>query len=187
MVGAHSEVRMSSSRIGIRRGRQLIGVLGLALACGLTSASAADTHSSPEDRARFVSITRSLEDAPLNPNLTADRAWALSWLTDAPDVSVNVCLASLGDMAQGKYPYDSQIVLQYTFSMAALVIEHPETVNDPNAQQLAGAEGALNAYRAILKDKPDAKSPELEALLETRTRGELSDFVRKAAVHCSGK
>ena len=98
-----------------------------------------------------------------------------------------VCLTSLGDMAKSKYPYDGEIVLQYTFSMAALVIEHPETVNDPNAQQLAGAEGALNAYRAILRDKPDAKSPALEALLETRTRGELPDFVRKAAIRCSAK
>ena len=178
---------MSSSRIGFRCARRLIGVLGLASVCGLTPVSAADMRSSPGDRERFVSITRNLEEAPLNPNLKADRAWALSWLTDAPDVSVNVCLASLGDMAQSKYPYDGQIVLQYTFSMAALVIEHPETVNDPNAQQLAGAEGALNAYRAILRDEPDAKSPTLEALLETRTRGELPDFVRKAAIRCSAK
>jgi hypothetical protein len=178
---------MSSSRIGLRCARQLIGVLalGLALVCGLTPASAADTRSSPEDRERFVSITRNLEEVPLNPNLKADRAWALSWLTDAPDVSVNVCLASLGDMDQSEYPYAGEIVLQYTFSMAALVIEHPET--DPNAQQLAGAEGALNAYLAILRDKPDAKSPALEALLETRTRGELPDFVRKAAIRCSAK
>ncbi len=178
---------MSNSRIGFRCARQLIGALGLALVCGLTPASAADTRSSPEDRERFVSITRNLEEAPLNPNLTADRAWALSWLTDAPDVSVNVCLASLGDIDQSKYPYASQLVLQYMFSMAALVIEHPQTVNDPNAQQLAGAEGALNAYLAILRDKPDAKSPALEALLETRTRGELPDFVRKAAIGCLAK
>ncbi len=180
---------MSRGRIGFRCGQPLIGVLalGLALVCRLTPASAADTHSSLQDRARFVSITRSLEEAPLKPSLKPDRDWALSWLTDAPDIAVNVCLDSLGEVTKSNYPYAPEIVLQYTFSMAALVIEHPETTNDPNAQQLAGVEGALKAYRSILRDKPDAKSSDLEALLETRTRGELPDFIRTATSRCSAK
>ena len=37
-------------------------------------------------------------------------------------------------------------------SIAAFVIEHPETTNDPNAEQMAGVEGALNAYRSIDKN-----------------------------------
>jgi hypothetical protein len=180
---------MSSSRIGSRCVPQVIGALalGLALVFGLTPAIAADAHSSPADRARFVSITRTLEDAPLLPSLQPDREWALQWLTEAPDVSVSICSASLGGVVQSKYPYAGKVLLQYMFSMAALVIEHPETAKDPNAQQLAGVEGALRTYRSVLRDKPEAKSPDLEALLATQTRGELPDFLRKASASCAAK
>jgi len=155
------------------------------LVCGLTPASAVETRSSPGDRERFVSITQNLEEAPLKPSLKADREWALRWLTDAPDVTVKVCAAPLGGLVQSNYPYASEIVVQYMFAMAALIVEHPEARNDPGRQQLAGVEGALNAYRSILRDKPEAKSAALETLLETRTRGELPGFVQKASDRCS--
>ena len=178
---------MSSWGIGFRWARQAMGALALAAALvfGATPASASDERSSPEDRRRFVSVTRSLEQAPLAPGLKADREWALAWLTDAPDVTVTVCANLWGGMLKSNYPYAGEIALQNMFSMAALVIERPETANDPNAQQLAGVEGALNAYRSILADKPKAKSPALESLLQAQSRGELPDFVRKAWTRCS--
>lgn len=179
---------MSNSRIAIRCARPLIAMmaLGFAWAAGLAPAIAADGRSSPEDRARFVAITHKLEAAPLQPDARADRAWAVSWLTEAPDISVTVCLTSLG-FTDEHYPYSGEILLQYAFSMATLVIEHPETARDLNAQQLAGAEGALRAYRSILGTQPDAKSPALDALLETQARGELPAFIGKDAEHCTAK
>jgi hypothetical protein len=178
---------MSSGGIGFRYGRQLTGALALvvALVCGSTPTCASDARSSPEDRQRFVSVTRNLERAPLKPGLKTDREWALRWLTEAPDVSVTICSTVLGDLVKSDYPYAGEIVLQNMFSMAAFTIEHPQTANDPNAQQLAGAEGALNAYRSILVDKPNARSPALEDLLQTQSRGELPDFIRKAWMRCS--
>src|SRR3954462_7914489 len=161
---------MSSSRIGAL-------VLGAALAWGAPGI-ASDTHSSPEDRARFVSITHSLEQAPLKPGAKADREWALAWLTEAPDISVTLCSEMLGGLVRSKYPYVGEVMLQDSFSMAAFMIEHPEAANDPNAQQLAGMEGALTVYRSILRDKPEARSKDLETLLQTQSRGELPDFVR---------
>jgi hypothetical protein len=180
---------MSSSRFESRWIRRLIGALalGVALACGLAPALASGAHSSPEDRQRFVSITRNLEQAPLNPALKPDREWALEWLTKAPDVTVAICAEPLPGVVESKYPYAGEILFQDMFSMGAFAIEHPEAANDPNAQQLAGVEGALNAYRSILRDKPDAKFPALETLLQTQSRGELPDFVRKALIRCSAK
>ena len=180
---------MLAKWIEIRRSRRLIvaTVVGVALVCGLMPASATDTRPAPEDRARFVSIARNLEEAPLKPNLKADREWALSWLTDAPDISVTVCADPLGGLVQSDYPYASEVVVQYMFSMAASIIEHPNTTNDPYAQQLAGVEGALTAYQSILAEKPEAKSTVLEGLLQTRTQGELPSFVRKAFDSCSAK
>jgi hypothetical protein len=180
---------MLNQRIELRSARRLMGVLAvfLSVACGMAPASAAETNSSPEDRARFVSITRSMEEAPLKPSLKADREWALDWLTEAPDVSVTVCADPLGGLVQSNYSYASEIVVQYMFSMGASIIEHPDRKNDPYAQQLAGVESALIAYQAILREKPEARSPALDGLLQTRTRGELPGFVRKAFDNCSAK
>jgi hypothetical protein len=71
--------------------------------------------------------------------------------------------------------------------MAAFIIENPGKSNDPDTQQLAGVEGTLNAYRSIRIARPEDKSPALEKLLGTQSRGELPAFVRKAYLHCSAK
>lgn len=166
--------------------RMTAGLMGmLALVCGASPALGADGQSTSEDRARFVSVTHSLEAEPLNPALNADRRWAMQWLADAPDISVNMCLDELGGLTKSKYPYAGDLTFQYAFSMAALINEHPEAVQDENAQQLFGLESALTAYRAILKDKPKARSPEFDALLATQAKGELPDFARKALARCS--
>ena len=70
----------------MRANRIVTLALGVAMVCEVSPASAEDAASSVEDREGLVSIARSLERAPLDPNLKADRAWALEWLTEAPDV-----------------------------------------------------------------------------------------------------
>ena len=69
--------------------------------------------------------------------------------------------------------------------MAAFAIEHPQNADDPNATQLAGVEGALTAYRSILRDKPKAKSSILDDLLQTQAEGGLPAHVREALVACA--
>jgi len=178
---------MLSRRIELQYAKRLVAVLALGLAMVGNPASAADSTSSPRDRARFVSITRAMEAAPLKPTLKADRDWALQWLTDAPDISVAVCADPLNGMVQGNYVYGGEILIQYMFSIGASIIEHPDTANDRYAQQLAGVESALVAYQAILKEKPEVRSPALDGLLQTRAQGKLSGFVRKAFDSCLAK
>jgi len=180
---------MSGSRVqsGFFRGAVAAFALGAALACALTPAFGAEPRTSAADRQRFVSVTRSLEEAPLKAGARDDRAWALEWLTNAPDVDVTLCGEPLPGLALSKYEYRPEIVVQDAFSMAAFIIEHPEAARDPAATQLAGVEGALKAYRSILRDKPNARSRELDAVLQIQSRGELAEFVRKAWISCSTK
>lgn len=175
--------------IEFKGARQLFAALALTLSlvCGLPAASAQDTHSSIEDRQRFVSITRDIEKAPLDSSLKAHRAWAVRWLTDAPDITVTVCSDSLAGVVLSEYPYSTEILVQYMFSMAAGIIEDPEMRNDKILEQLTGVEGALSAYRSILRHKPEARSPTLDDLIETQIRGELIEFVGKAYASCKAK
>lgn len=141
-------------------------------------------HSSPADLRRFVAVAQDLERAPFGPSAEADRAWALEWLTDAPDVSVDVCLEPLGGGPEKGYPHGPEVVVQYMLSMAAFLIQHPEKVNDPEAQQLAGVEGALTSYKSILASEPKAKSATLEKMGKVQAQGQLPGFVRKAYLRC---
>ena len=157
------------------------------LACAAPAFAQSNAHSSLEDRQRFVSIVHSLEHTPLDPGARDDRAWALQWLMDAPDVSVTICAGPLTKMSEKDYVHSPEITFQYSVAMGAFIIENPEKSKDPDAQQLAGVESALNAYRVMRTAQPDDKSPALEKLLGLQSKGELPGFVHKAFVRCVAK
>lgn len=147
-------------------------------------------QSSAKDQQRFVTIVRQLEQAPLDRKLRGDRAWAIQWLTDAPDISVSACLTPLGSLSDENYAYAAELTVQYILGMGAFIIENPAKASDIDAQQLAGVESALVAYRAIRQSQPDKQSPALEKLVAMQSSGELPKFVGEAYRQCqagSGK
>ncbi|MEO6214449.1 MAG: hypothetical protein ABIO86_00340 [Sphingomonas sp.] len=165
----------------------LPAVLLALLACAAPSFAQSDAQSSPEDRQRLVSIAHSLERAPLDPGLQEDRSWAITWLTDAPDVTVNLCPDAIPGVLEKDYAHNPEILVQYMVAMGAFIIENPGKSNDPDAQQPAGVESTLNAYRVMRTAQPDDKSPALEKLLGLQSKGELLDFVHKAFLRCRAK
>jgi hypothetical protein len=165
----------------------LLTALLALLACTSPALAQTKAQSSPEDRQRFIAIVHNLEAAPLNPRLREDRAWAMRWLTAAPDVTVSACLEPLGGVTDKNYAYSSEIVVQYMFAMAVFILENPAKSGDPDAEQLAGVEGALKAYQALRTAKPGDKSSALDKLLGLQGRGELPGFVQKAHRSCMAK
>lgn len=137
--------------------------------------------STPEERQRFVTLTHKMEDAPLDESLRSEREWALTWLVQIPDITVNICTAPLGDYMKKKYKYAPEITIQLTFSSGAFIIEHPDRAKDGYAQCLAGVEGALKAYQSILKVKPDAHSKALDELLDKQRNGKLAEHVQNVS------
>lgn len=165
---------------------QLAVLLSL-LGCAVPAFAQTPAQSSPEDRQRLVSIVRSLERTPLEPSLRSERAWAIQWLTDAPDVSVTMCADPLGGIPDKAFVQGPEIIVQYMLGMAAFLVENPGKSNDADAQQLAGVESALAAYRSIRAVQPSNLSPQLEKLLARQSRGELPGFVHKAYLQCLKK
>ena len=150
---------------------------------GVANAQTGDKRgpSTPEERERFVKIVHKLEQSPLDKNLYPERAWALQWLVEVPDINVDVCTAPLGDFMKSNYKYASLIEGQFTFSMGVFVIEHLGKPADDVSSLVAGVEGALNAYKSILKSDPDAGSKALDNLLTKQRDGKLADFVRDSS------
>jgi len=160
----------------------IFAVIGLA-AMGVSMSMSQDQpkrgSSTPEERKRFVAIAHKMEDAPLDPSLRKERDWALHWMVDIPDINVNPCPELLGNFLESRYRYKAEINGQVAFSMAAFMIEHPDKIGDIVATNTAALEGALKAYRSILRIEPTAQSSFMEALAEQQSEGKLTEYVRE--------
>ena len=140
--------------------------------------------STPEERARAVQTAKSLQAAPLSPNLQGDREWLVKWLIEIPDISVKMCTTFLGDLGDSKSGYPGAVIATMLASEAAFVIEHPEKAKDVEAIYLAGVDGALHAYDAIHKKEMSYRLPHLDDLIQKRDQGKLSDYVHSTAKKC---
>lgn len=140
--------------------------------------------STPEERAKAVSIARALETEPLGKQAKEQRRWIVTWLIEVSDISVKACNNLLGPAGEGKKSYDSELFGQTLASAAAFVITNPDKAKDDIAVYGAALEGALKAYEAILKAEPKAKRPFLDDLLVKREQGQLAGYVREAAMRC---
>ncbi|HEV2913678.1 MAG TPA: hypothetical protein VGX92_10390 [Pyrinomonadaceae bacterium] len=143
--------------------------------------------STPEERAKAVQLTRALEADPLARDSKDARRWLVTWLTDVPDITVTICPDYLRPIFNQDKNYAPDLFFQMTFSSAAFIIEHPDQANDAVAVNLAGVEGTLKAYEAILKAKPKARWPFLDELIERRSKGTLEEYVREInTTKCKG-
>lgn len=144
--------------------------------------------STPEERDTAVKAARSLEADPFHKEAKKMREWFTLWLIEVRDIHVELCSEYLGPLAGSEKNYATEIFGQIMFASAAFIIEHPDQANDRVAVNLAGVEGALRVYEAILKTKPKAKWEFLDGLLAKRERGELMGYVQEITqTKCKGK
>lgn len=140
--------------------------------------------STAEERARFVALAHKLEQTPLDKSLYADKEWALKWIDEVPDITVDICPMVLGrDFIGSRYMYANQVMGQVIFGNVVFLIEHPDKKSDRVAQYTAGVESALKAYKGILRADPVTSRP-LEELLRVQSEGKLADFVKTASKDC---
>jgi hypothetical protein len=168
--------------------KTILVALGLLSICLLARAQDQQDQkrppSTPEERKRFVTLVHKLEKTPLDLSLNPEVKWALDWLDDIPDVTVNICFDPLGHFAAEDYRYDSRIRGLFVLGMGVYLLEHPQKAADNTAIYLAGVESALKAYKSILKTRPEAKSRSLDELLAKDDEGLLPDYVRDASKGC---
>ena len=151
----------------------------VALAIANTSAQDSRGPSTVEERKQAVQIARLLESDPFHEKAKDARRWFTIWLIQVPDISVSLCSDYLSPLYKSDKNYSSEITNQMMFSSVAFMIEHPDQDKDLVAINLAGLEGSLKTYEAILKAKPKAKSAFLDDLILKRDKGELIEYVRQ--------
>jgi hypothetical protein len=158
--------------------RNRLAVLLVLAAVSLPCAAKMRTFSCPEERARVVDYTRSLEDHPLAKDNLAKRMWLTEWIVNASSVNVEVCCKVLQSLEEVNNTYSQQLRMQAMYSQAAFQLKHPD-VKDTATIQAAGLAGTLRAYRAILRFDPSAKYPLLDDLLSLEKQGKLQKYVQR--------
>jgi hypothetical protein len=157
----------------------LAGAL-LALIAAAPALAEREQPSTPAERARVVRLAHQLEADPLGPGAVEAQHWLVAWIKDVPDVTVTVC--DLLALAEERYPYAQTLVVQMMASNAAYQIENPDRAEDELAVQGAALKGALHAYSAILKRKPEARQAALDRLLRQMNDGSLDKRMKALVV-----
>ena len=152
---------------------------------GLESFAQRRGPSTPKERGRVVQMARDFEANPLSEEAKNARLWFVKWIKEVPDITVELCPRLLDPVDKSEENYAAGLILQIGLSSAAFIIENPDQAENPNAAFLAGINGTLKAYEAVLKIYPQARWPFLDTLLKMKTSGKPDEYVREAMAKCS--
>ncbi|HJX26998.1 MAG TPA: hypothetical protein VJ885_03740 [Thermoanaerobaculia bacterium] len=169
----------------------LLGLAATLLPAGVGELWAARGPSTPKERAKAVKLVRHLEADPFGDKATDSRRWLALWQLDVTDLQVRYCAEVLGGTPAAQRKVRPEILAQIPWSGAAYLIESQEKAGGKTAEEkpkaevyLAGVEGALRAYEAMLRVRPDLRAPLLDDLLAKRDAGELATYVAETSNAC---
>jgi len=167
-------------------GRRMTGATLILLSLVLLPAVQAQRGpSTPEERKRMVDVVHKLQADPLNPRLHGDEQWALKWVEDVPDITVTVCPELLSPVLASSYRYKRDLALFSMLAAASFIIQNPDKAANTFEVNKGSLEMTLDAYRAILRTQPGAKSSGMDDLERRRLAGSLDNFVRHATESCT--
>ena len=146
---------------------------------------AAAEVTSAETKARMIQLINKLESDPFLKDGKKVRGEVLSWLTEAPDVTVTVCTDVLGDIDNIKGDEVGTLVVQLMFSEAKFILEHPDMAANQHAVNVAGVEGVLRTYASMQAVKPKLAIPEFDQLARMKASGQLGAEVKRRLAACN--
>lgn len=161
----------------------LMGFAIVALLCSVAVASPRNA-STAKERMKFVRVARNLEINPLAFSAVQQRQWATEFIVRVPDLHLELCEGVINaPLKVGNQNYNNQLSMQFMYSSAAFMIQHPN-VKDPVRIQTAGVEGTLKAYQSILKVDKNARFEFLDGLMKQKQEGQLENYVASVSHAC---
>lgn len=164
----------------------LTAVVGCAVAFAPVGLHAQEKRgpSTAEERAQALANIQQWQANPLGPNAKEQFGWVLKWFADVPDMTVHVCTL-LDKLPKGDKKDASTVFGAQFMAQAEFVLQNRGTQTDLLAEYLAGVEGALHTYQALVTSNPKDRQPYLDDLVQRRDAGTLSEFVKeRAAAAC---
>jgi len=150
----------------------------------LATVALAATPTSPETKAEMIRLIDGLEKSPYDAAARDTRGAVMQWLIEAPDVSVTICTALLGDLDELDQDGGELFSSQLPFSEARFILENPSMAEDEQAVHVAGVEGMLRTYANMKAAKPEVRIRHLEKLVKLQAEKKLDGFVKDAIEKC---
>ena len=155
------------------------------IAVEFAAGSACATEStSPDVRAQMIRLVGEVEAQPYAADSLSKSNTVMSWLTEAPDITVTMCAALYIDFDKLAGDDGALLVTQLPIEEARFILEHPEQANDSQAVHLAGLEGMLRMYAAMKTARPSLSLGPLEKIVRFKNDGKLGEFVARAVGRC---
>ena len=133
----------------------------------------------------MIQLIGILESDPFLKDGKEVRGEVMSWLAEAPDVTVKICPSVLGDIQKLTSDEAGTLVVQLVFAEAKFILEHPDKATDQHAINVAGVEGVLRTYAAMKSAKPKLAIPEIDRLEKLQASGQLGTAVDEGLAKCS--
>jgi hypothetical protein len=163
----------------------LLCVLGIAALLLLPGGAEAERGpSTAKERAKALKLIRQLEADPLGEKASEARRWLALWLLDVPDFQVRYCADVVGGDRSVRQRLRPELLAQISWSGAAFLIDNPKKHEARTEIYTAGLLGALRSYEALLRARPDERSPLFDELLAKRDAGELAAYVAETSRSC---
>jgi hypothetical protein len=167
--------------MGMREWLMAVVVISALMTTGRVSA--ADENAL--DGTKVVSLTRFLEDRPLDKQAPSIRAALVQWEADSKDVMDVVCPGVFAPVPDSSIKYSSELLGQFIFGSAAHQLVVPADKGKLMPAQLAGMTSMLKAYRAFLAADKEARIPRFDALLRDEASGSLANTLEPLVIaHC---
>jgi TonB family protein len=151
-------------------------VVLLALSLGVGAEEQRHATSTPEERARAVRIAQALEAGPTDLSLRDDYKWLLRWAAEEPDLAFLICPANMP--WNDKYKHSGDLAAVGLAATVAFVIQHPDEGKDAATAGFAAMESMLRAYQKIVEQDPQARSKEMDDVVEIQRQGKLEEYIR---------
>jgi hypothetical protein len=159
----------------------VVCMLGGTLLLPVATIAADRGPSTAEERKQALTYIHDWEQNPVGPNAKDEFGWVLKWIAEVPDVSVHVCTI-LDKLPKGNKKNSDVIFGAAFMAQTAFVIENPDKKDDRAAEYLAGVEGSLNVYAALVKIHPQDRQDYLDNLIKQREAGTLAQFVKERSM-----
>jgi len=134
------------------------------------------------DNTKVVSLTRFLEDHPLDKQAPLVRSGLIQWEANSKDVVDVVCPGVFAPLPDKSIKYNGELLAQFIFGSATHQLAVPSDSGKLMPDQLASMASMLKAYRNFLAADKDARIPRFDELSRNEADGSLTNVLEPLVI-----
>jgi hypothetical protein len=138
-----------------------------------------------QERERVMALATLAEKDPMAFMSSTDARWFQKWTEEVPDYSFGPDKGAFWFFQQTNKSELGRLIRFYhdlysaSFQVKNQILDAEKNPNDLEAKTLAGVEGLLRMYEAVLTKRPEMRNAEIDRVIDLRNKAELAAFVKQ--------